>query len=346
MKDKRFHLGFWTIYLACITSTIYLMDIDNFLFPLTIVDIVLSNFFTSILPFYGFYYIIPLILQKRSRVKGIIYCLALIGIKFSIEYYGYQSFQNFLYGTHLNYSFKYMAGLAMASDFKILIFAIAFYYISRNQKTEKRVLTLQNEKLAAAQKKLQAEVAYFRAQINPHFLHNVLNFFYAQALPYSGKLADGIMILSDIMRYALDKVEDENEMVLLSKEIEMVKKVIKINQLRYEDRLNIEIRQTGGDIGQLRIIPMVLITLVENALKHGDIHSSNCPVNITAHFDELQNQFIFTVFNCIKKGPKEISHGIGLENTRSRLQIKYGNAANLKITDTGEKYEAVFKIKY
>lgn len=337
---------FWAIYLTYITSTIYLMDNDNFLFPLTIVDIILSNFITSILPFYGFYYILPVILQKCSRAKGIIYFLLLVGIKFIIEYYGYQSFQNFLYGTHLNYSIKYMAGLAMASDFKMLIFAIAFYYISRNQEIEKRVLTLENEKLGAVQKKMMAEVAYLKAQINPHFLHNVLNFFYAQSLPYSSKLAEGIMILSDIMRYALDKVEDENEMVLLNKEIEMIKKVIKINQLRYEDRLYIEIRQTGGDIGQLRIIPMVLITFVENALKHGDMHNSNCPVSITIHFDELQRQFIFTVFNCIKKGPKEISHGIGLENSRSRLQIKYGNAANLKITDTGEKYEVVFKIKY
>ena len=98
----------------------------------------------------------------------------------------------------------------------------------------------------AVQERLQTEHAYLRAQISPHFLHNVLNFFYAKSLPYSPELSDGILTLSSVMRYALQNEEDSNGMVLLDKEVEHLQNIIKINQLRFSNKLQIQFTVTGN----------------------------------------------------------------------------------------------------
>ncbi|HEY4208889.1 MAG TPA: histidine kinase, partial [Puia sp.] len=78
---------------------------------------------------------------------------------------------------------------------------------------EQRTTRLEKEKM-------QADYLFLKAQINPHFLHNTLNFLYARSLPYSSELSEGILTLSEIMRYSLDKEEDAEGKVLLTREIE------------------------------------------------------------------------------------------------------------------------------
>jgi two-component system, LytTR family, sensor kinase len=322
------------------------MDTANFLFPVSLIDIFVSNLFTSIIPFYAFYYALTWVWQKPTRLKGSILFVLIIVVKFLIEYYGYQHFQNLLYGTHNTYTPGYMLGLSLSGDIKVLIFSAAFYFLSRSKSAEDKLLVIQNEKLEAEQKKLQAEMAYLKAQINPHFLHNVLNFFYAQALPLSPRLAESILSLSEIMRYALNNNEDEKGRVWVNKEIEFVTKIIHMNQLRFNGNLFAVLKHTGDDISRLQIIPMILITLVENAFKHGSIHDPRCPVTITADYNAGENLFSFTVFNHIKKGPKELSHGIGLENARSRLAMEYGDNARLNIIKDAATHEVKLTIKF
>jgi len=211
---------------------------------------------------------------------------------------------------------------------------------------KQHLLILQKEKLEEEEKRLRAEVAFLKAQINPHFLHNVLNYFYAQALPLSNTLAQGILSLSDIMRYALDRNNDKEGLVWIYKEIEFVKKIININTLRFDGNIFTRLQVTGDDIGSLKIIPMILITMVENAFKHGELHKPESPLQIEAHYDEKEKLFSFSVFNYKKKGPKEISHGIGLDNTLSRLQMAYKDNASLVFKEDEQTYKASLQLKY
>ena len=97
---------------------------------------------------------------------------------------------------------------------------------AQNQKVlEQRTFQLEKEKM-------QADYLFLKAQINPHFLHNTLNFLYSRSLPYSSELSEGILTLSEIMRYSLDKTEGMDGKVPLSKEIEHVHHVLKIQQLQ------------------------------------------------------------------------------------------------------------------
>ncbi len=346
MRDKKYHAVFWLLYLAYIIATFYLMQYSAALFPQSVIDIFVANLIITILPFYAFYGILILLSKRSTRLKGILFGIGLIVVKFLLEYYGYRPFQEFLYQDSRDYSFGYMLGLSLSSDGKVLIFSLGYYFLTRYRKTEERLLIAENEKLEVQRKRLQAEVAYLKAQINPHFLHNVLNFFYAQALPVSDKLAEGILLLSDIMRYALDKSEDADGFVYVKNELGIVKKIIKINSLRFEGNIFVSLQVTGDDFGNVKIIPMAITTLAENAFKHGEMHKKEYPITMNFDYSEAQKTLTFTIFNQIKKGPKETSHGIGMENVKARLNFAYKQNASLNFEQDDNTYKAILKIKY
>jgi sensor histidine kinase YesM len=346
MRDKKYHAIFWLLYLAYIIATFYLMQYSAALFPQSVIDIFVANLIITILPFYAFYAILILLAKRSTRLKGILFGIGLIIVKFLLENYGYRPFQQFLYHQSNDYSFGYMLGLSLSSDGKVLIFSLGYYFLTRYRKTEERLLIAENEKLEVQRKRLQAEVAHLKAQINPHFLHNVLNFFYAQALPLSDKLADGILLLSDIMRYALDKSEDEDGFVYVKKELGMVKKIIKINMLRFEGNIFVSLQVTGDDYGNVKIIPMAITTLAENAFKHGEIRKKEQPVTMSFNYNEALKTLTFTIFNKVKKGPKETSHGIGMDNVKARLNFAYKQNASLIFEQDDDTYKAILQIKY
>lgn len=207
-------------------------------------------------------------------------------------------------------------------------FAFGYYYFGEAIERERQLRAFEKEKS-------NAEYAFLRAQINPHFLNNTLNFFYAKSLRLSPELAEGIMTLCDIMRYSLEK-DKEDHMVRLDDEIVHVLNVIKINQLRFSNRLNIDLR-IPESLKSYQVVPLILITIVENVLKHGDcIHKKN-PVKI--HLDvDVYNRIRIYTFNVKKKGPKELSSGIGMDNIKRRLDHHYGNGYQLMIDDHSDTY--------
>jgi two-component system, LytTR family, sensor kinase len=346
INDKKYHAVFWLLYLAYITITFYLMQYSAALFPQSVIDIFVANLVITILPFYAFYGVVILLADKKKRVRGILLGIGLIIAKFLIENYGYRPFQQFLYNQSNDYSFGYMLGLSLSSDGKVLIFAMGFYFLTRYRKTEEQLLLAENEKLVVERKRLQAEVAQLKAQINPHFLHNVLNFFYAQAILISDKLAEGILLLSDIMRYALDKSEDEDGYVYVKKELGIIKKIIKINTLRFDGNIFLSLKITGDDYGDVKIIPMAITTLAENAFKHGEIHKKEYPVQMIFDYTEAVKTLSFTIINQVKKGPKETSHGIGMDNVKARLNFAYKQNASLIFEQVNDTYKATLRIKY
>ncbi|WP_166670769.1 sensor histidine kinase [Olivibacter sp. XZL3] len=201
---------------------------------------------------------------------------------------------------------------------------------------------MEKEKLEVENDKVLAEHAFLRAQINPHFLHNTLSFLYAKSLTSCPDVADAILLLDDIMRYAMENKQDDKSGVLITREIEQIKKLIQIYQLRYAGRLFIDI-SIEGNLTARRIIPLVLITLVENAFKHGDLENPIHPIQIKAAAEGKVFQFV--VRNRKRDGPKEISHGIGLDNLKKRLTQAYGDSFHLEIKNEEYSHEANLEIR-
>jgi sensor histidine kinase YesM len=227
-----------------------------------------------------------------------------------------------------------LVAYVMGSIFYIGISLLISYltYLRDGRKQQK---ILEEQKMQLEVEKSNANFNFLKAQINPHFLHNTLNFLYAKSLPYSPELSEGILTLSDIMRYALSEGNARDGKASLKDEIEHLRNVIKINQLRFSNNLNVHL-EVNGVINNAQIIPFVLITLVENAFKHGDLKSNEYPIDIKLNIDE--KQLYFYCRNKKKSGPKELSTGIGLDNIKKRLDLAYGNDYHFLVNDETEFY--------
>lgn len=228
--------------------------------------------------------------------------------------------------------------IILSFGFSILFqlgFSILIAYLTylRDEKKQRKIL--EEQKMQLEVEKSQANFNFLKAQINPHFLHNTLNFLYAKSLPYSAELSEGILTLSDIMRYALSEGNAKDGKAPLKDEIEHVRNVIKINQLRFSNNLNVAFN-VEGVVNGASIIPFVLITLVENAFKHGDLKSNEYPIEISLMVKE--HLLYFHCRNKKKNGPKELSTGIGLDNIKKRLELAYGNDYDLKVKDEVDFY--------
>jgi LytS/YehU family sensor histidine kinase len=210
---------------------------------------------------------------------------------------------------------------------------VAYLTHLRDERKQRKILEAQKMQLEV--EKSQANFNFLKAQINPHFLHNTLNFLYAKSLPYSSELSEGILTLSDIMRYALSEGNAKDGKAPLKDEIEHVRNVIKINQLRFNNNLNVNFN-VEGVVNGATIIPFVLITLVENAFKHGDLKSTEHPIDINLNIDH--SRLYFYCRNKKKNGPKELSTGIGLDNIQKRLELAYGKDYSLNVKDEADFY--------
>ena len=196
---------------------------------------------------------------------------------------------------------------------------------------------IQNEKLKRIllEEKLSTEMAFLKAQINPHFLFNVLNSFYAKALKNNvPELGDGIAKLAELMRYMV--YETNEDKVALEKEIHHLKNFIQVYQLRIAEDDDVTINfVVKGTVNTVKISPMLLIPFVENAVKHGIDPKTKSIINISIKVE--QKKLYFEVTNTIHQGVYGLgdgSSGFGLANLKKRLSILYPNRYTL---DTKEE---------
>jgi two-component system, LytTR family, sensor kinase len=188
---------------------------------------------------------------------------------------------------------------------------------------------------------LKWDYTFLKMQVNPHFLHNTLNFLYSKALPLDEKLADGIMALANIMRFALKTEADKTGKVPAARELEHIKNVILSNQLRYVHKLDITVTETG-DTGKARIVPFVLISIVENALKHGDLQCPDYPLQVRTHVTEAWLDFYCT--NKKRGGPLDFASGVTLEDIRIRLQHEYHDKHKMIVDENDQTFTVSLRI--
>ena len=185
---------------------------------------------------------------------------------------------------------------------------------------------LRKEKQAQQQ---ETELKFLRSQINPHFLFNVLNNLVALARQKSDQLEPSLHKLSGIMRYML--YDSDGQKVPLSREMEYLRNYIALQQLRFEDQVEIE-TDIQIDESDSVIAPMLLIAFVENAFKHGTGMVPEPYIRVRAQGAEGRLHFEVTnTFNAQLSGSKDSEGGIGLQNVKARLQMLYPGQHELTI---------------
>jgi hypothetical protein len=192
------------------------------------------------------------------------------------------------------------------------------------------ILKIRNRWKQAEQEKLNAELSYLKAQINPHFLFNVLNSIYSLAVVKSDETPTAVIKLSGMMRYVLN--DAGHHMVPLSREIDYIRDYIELQRIRFGSSLPLAFAVNGSPSGQL-IAPLILISFVENAFKYGINASEDAEIKIDISIEEQTLQFhVFNkkvTFNDIPAA----SSGLGIENTKKRLELLYPGRHTLDIID-------------
>lgn len=184
----------------------------------------------------------------------------------------------------------------------------------------------------------ESELKFLISQINPHFLFNNLNNLYSYAIEFSPKTPEIILKLSAVLRYML--YECKEKFVPLAKEVEQLQNFTQLYEMQIEERgtihFSIRIDQPG-----YQIAPLILIVFIENAFKHSQAsQSEGIVIDIAIELTE-SGELNFSCINNFQpiSNTENLSHGIGLENVRKRLQLLYPKAHRLDIRETDIQYE-------
>ena len=195
------------------------------------------------------------------------------------------------------------------------------------------------KKLAELEKEnLEQQLEYLKYQINPHFFMNTLNNIHALVDIDPEKAKETILELSKMMRFVL--YEGNKAGVPLNREIAFLKNYIMLMKLRYTDKVRIKI-DTPETLPEKEVPPLMFITFVENAFKHGVSYQKESFIYIKI---EASSQLSFTCRNS--RIPKEEDNhgGVGLTNVKKRLDLIYGNNYTLDIKDEPDVYTITLKI--
>lgn len=195
----------------------------------------------------------------------------------------------------------------------------------------------QNQELLLENKK--AEFQMLKAQVSPHFLFNTLNSFYSQLILKDDKMADDVLVLSDLLRYVI--TETDKDEAVLSKEIQFIQNYIHLQKKRFENQLFLDFKVEGNYANE-KIISSALIHFVENVFKHGKLNDETKKAMISI---EIKNDFLeISTFNYCLDGENYSSTGIGFDNLTKRLEYTYKNEFILKKTEENNTFKTYLKI--
>ncbi|MCX6325669.1 MAG: histidine kinase [Bacteroidia bacterium] len=203
-----------------------------------------------------------------------------------------------------------------------LIILSYYLFISLTNLSEKNVREARLESLVK-----ETELKMLRSQINPHFLFNSLNSISSLTVTDPEKARNMIVKLSEFMRYALSRKDEQP--VSLQSELENLRLYLDIEKVRFGDKLTTE-ENIENDCLEIKIPVMLLQPLYENAVKHGVYESTEC-VRIFTSAQILNGYLEITIGNNYEPGPSSAKGtGTGLLNVTRRLELSYGNKGSLR----------------
>ncbi|MCS3870257.1 LytS/YehU family sensor histidine kinase [Chryseobacterium ginsenosidimutans] len=177
----------------------------------------------------------------------------------------------------------------------------------------------------------EVQLSALKAQLNPHFLFNTFNTLYGISLKYPEQTSDMIMHVSQLMRYQVES--SSKEFVSIDDEVSFISSYIQLEKERVGYRCKITYTANLDSERQYKIAPMLLISFVENAFKHGACTIEDCFVTIDIMIKD--NKLLLNISNSIPAKKRDVvSTKIGLKNTQKRLEIIYPERHKLEIKPT------------
>ena len=223
--------------------------------------------------------------------------------------------------------------IRVLTAFLVVGFNIAIKLFFKSVRDDEQLKELEHQRL-------QSELQYLKYQINPHFFMNTLNNIHALVDVDTGKAKSSIVELSKLMRYVL--YEASNKTISLTREIQFLENYIALMRLRFTNKVSIEIT-LPTEVPEAEIPPLLFISFVENAFKHGVSYQTDSFIHVCMQPEE-GNRFSFRCMNSNGGKADNQHHGIGLENVRKRLRLLFGNDYTLSITHEESRFDVLLII--
>lgn len=338
---RRHHVLFWSVY--------FLFNVlrwgnyfDDYLYSLK--TNIIGFPVHMILAYLNIFVLMPKFVYKRKYFSYIIFLfgslLFMVFIKFNLTFY-LVSENIWPEGPEVihDFNFSYVIDM-MIGELYVMTFVTAIKITMNLLEEQKRIAALKN---------LQSdtELLFLRSQISPHFFFNTLNNIYSLSLEKSEKTPKIILKLSELMRYLLYETKTKRQS--LEKELICIQNYLDLEKIRYGDLLKVD-TQISGDIFDKKIAPILLLSFIENAFKHG-ANKIIGNVKIDINFKVVENFLYFTISNPIPKIVKQKqnitqSGGIGLNNVKKRLALGYdSDEYDLHINNSKKLFTVNLKIK-
>ena len=221
----------------------------------------------------------------------------------------------------------------------IMVLGTAIELIAKLDKEQKKYDELKQQKIIK-------ELNFLKNQLNPHFLFNALNNIYSLASRKSENTTPSIMLLSDILRYVL--YESGKDKVFIHQEMDFIKNYVNLEKLKFSDNNAPQIKCYFSFTNEnYTVEPLLFITLIENAFKHGISYVT--PSFILISFKEDKDEIFLSVINSVgKKDDQNINTnkvGIGIDNLKKRLELLYPGKHSFKQIYENSTFKAFLKIK-
>ncbi|MEM6765497.1 MAG: histidine kinase [Bacteroidota bacterium] len=329
MRGFLTHAGIWIgVYVVYTYMTSYYDDLR----VTALVNIL--NVFLFALAYYLLKYVqIPYLYEQK---KVILFVISLLASAFVLSAFcrmnGYLWMDN-LHGKNPDDIPFMTPGSYLLKSIRFYTPALAFLAWEAHMERKKDLNRMQ----LLEKEKITNELKFLKAQINPHFLFNTLNNLYSYVQTQSPKAPKMIIYLSGILDYVLYKSQQER--VPLKEEVDTIKKFIKLESIRYGDRLTVHLKEDFN--GHSYISPLILLSIVENAFKHGasgDIDSPTIKVDISDDEDSIYCRVWNTKSQYTGKLNDEYKEGIGLNNLIRQLDLIYPETYKLTVKDEKDSF--------
>lgn len=274
------------------------------------------------------YYLLPRFLYKQKFGTFFVLFVALIvGLSLAQGYFIYLSVsesERSEYTTYLSLTkFSFMSLVTMVG---LLAGAKLVMEKLRNDRANR----------LRDKQRLESELQFLKAQVNPHFLFNAINSVYFLIKKNPEQAAETLIKLSDLLRFQLYDCSDER--ITIEKELEYLHNFVALEKIRKGEKLSVNVEQ-HGNLSGFELAPFMLIPFVENAFKH----ASTVPGKenkVSIRLQRESNKLIVKIENTIQKVlplPHDVG-GIGLKNVRRRLELLYPASHDLNIRETDDQY--------
>lgn len=334
------HILFWLGVYAYFVSTVNMGYYSGYVEVLE--HFAIHVFCQAIVSYTILYVFIPRFLTPKKHVQFIVSLLVLLAAVFVIfvgfhEYYHIPKYLNpedrSTYDSTKIFWEKLLNLRVFLGKFTIILTPTILLVIAKFYKEQQAYLQLNEQKVST-------ELSALKHQLNPHFLFNTLNNLYALSINKSDEAPEIIAKLSEMLDYMLYGCNDKY--VSLKKEIELIENYLALEKVRYDERVDISFHKDVET--DVNIAPLILLTFIENAFKHGvsqELKKAHIHIKISVEGNFIQ----FNVTNSIAKNKvASDKETIGLSNVQKQLELLYLDSYALHIKEETNSFNIRLKL--